>query len=207
MTTILWPVERSGRRGKDDWPKVAREVRPLQVMFVCTANISRSPYAERRALTEWSGAPVLVSSAGMPGFPDRPMDPEMARELHQRGADSAGHVSRALTDELITEADVLLTFEFDQHMRILERWPQHAVKVFGLTQFAGVASRLGSLATGPALLAEAYAIADRDSMSGDVDDPYRRGRRAARRAATQIDGLITRITPAWKGLSAAADLG
>lgn len=168
----------------------------LDVLFVCTANISRSPYAERRALQMLGESPVTVASAGIPGYPGRPMDPEMAAQLRARGADSDGHVSRSVTGVLIDEADLVLTFEFAQKMRILDAWPHHAPKVLGLMQFAEVVGRLYRSGTGPRLVKQAYAASKPDSMTWDIGDPYKRGRAAARRAADEIDAVLSRVVPA-----------
>ena len=61
----------------------------MSVLFVCTANICRSAFAER-----WAGhllggdTSVGVASAGTHGYVDAPMDPPMAEELQARGADA-----------------------------------------------------------------------------------------------------------------------
>lgn len=40
----------------------ARIIPPLRVLFVCTANIARSPYAERRARQLLGDVPIAVAS-------------------------------------------------------------------------------------------------------------------------------------------------
>ena len=180
---------------------------PLRVLFVCTANIARSPYGERRAAQLVAGthsAPLRVASAGIPGVPGRGMDVEMAAQLRSRGAEPNGHVSRSLTHQLLVESDLVLTFEFAQRLRIIDEWPDQALKVFGLRQFADALGRVRSPATGLELLDQAYAVRPPDGMNLDVADPHRRGADAARICADQIDAVLSVIVPALAGGAAGA---
>ncbi len=169
---------------------------PLRVLFVCTANISRSPYVERRAAGLLEGHDVTVASAGVPGVPGREMDPEMANQLRARGGDPDGHVSQALTGDLLEQADLVLTFEFAQRMRILDAWPQHAAMVFGMHQFTETLQRVTLGVTVPALVTKVARVSAPDSMTWDVADPYRRGRRAASKCADEIDAALDLLIPA-----------
>ena len=169
---------------------------PLRVLFVCTANISRSPYAERRAADLLPGHDVTVASAGVPGLPGREMDPEMAAQLRAHGGDPEGHVSRSLTGDLLAQVDLVLTFEFAQRMRVLDAWPQHAAKVFGLHQFTDALALVSPGVTGKALETEVARVSAPDSMTWDVADPYRRGRRVAGKCADEIDVALDLLVPA-----------
>ena len=177
----------------------------MTVLFVCTANIARSPYAERRArfllgdASAPDSGPQEVSSAGVPGVPGRSMDDLLAAELRTRGGDPGGHVSRSVTVDLIEQADLALTFEFTQHMRLIDLAPHRAHCIFGIRQFAAAASRadgVGDLADRVGAIAERTAP---DSMSADVADPHRRGRRTARACADEIDVLLADILPVIGG--------
>lgn len=180
----------------------------LRVLFVCTANISRSPYAERRATQLVADPSTLrVTSAGVPGYDGRSMDEAMVVELEKRGGSAAGHVSRALSAELLEDCDVVLTLEFAHRLRISERWPEHVPKVFGLHQLADALGRVPAPGGGLATLDAALAVARPDSLAWDVTDPYRRGRAAARRCADEIDAALGIILPALTGIPASAGLG
>ncbi len=123
----------------------------------------------------------------------------MARLLRARGGDPDGHVSRPLTGQLMAQADLVLTFEFAQHMRILEAHPGSRDRLFGLLQFADVVGRISLPANGAGIVREAHMACAPDSMTWDVADPYRRGAAAAKRAADEIDRALAVIVPALAG--------
>ena len=175
---------------------------PLRVLFLCTANIARSPYAEHRARQMVDGAALAVASAGVPGVPGRGMDPEMAAQLRARGIEPDGHVSRRVTRELLVDTELVLTFEFAHRVRLSEAWPDQAIKVFGLRQFADALDRVRSPGRGLELLDQVYAASRPDGLNADFLDPYRRGTAAAREAAAEIDEVLTRIIPALAGRGA-----
>jgi sulfate adenylyltransferase/protein-tyrosine phosphatase len=180
-----------------------RPQEPLRVLFVCTANISRSPYAERRAAQLAGGehADTLhLSSAGVPGFPGNDMDPAMARVLEDRGADARGHLSRSVTAGILEVADVVVTVEFAHRLRITQQWPEHAAKVFGLRQLADSLRRVEEPRGGLAALDAALAVAGPDSLTWDVADPYQRGAAAAHRCADEIDEALAVIVPGLTGI-------
>lgn len=176
---------------------------PLRVVFVCTANIARSPYAERRAAQLLAAHPtghlVVPLSAGMPGYPGRPMDPQMGKQLRAHGLDPADHVSRSLSGALLEEADLLLTLDFAVRMRIFDAFPRDVEKVLGLHQFADAVDRLPPGASGASLVEAAQRVSRPDSMTWDVSDPHGRGGRAARRCAEEIDAVLPRIVATLAG--------
>lgn len=174
---------------------------PLRVVFVCTANIARSPYAEHRARQlAGLGAAVRFASAGIPGTAGRALDVEMSRELADRGVDPgglAGHLSRPVAADVIAASDLVLTMEFAQHMRLLEAFPERRDSLFGLRQVAHAMTE--PTPSGRDILPWLGHRAPADSMSLDVADPHGRGRRAARACASELDSLLLTLLPALTG--------
>ncbi|MDT9593555.1 adenylyl-sulfate kinase [Nocardioides zeae] len=169
---------------------------PLKVLVVCTANICRSPYMEL-ALRAAAGDAVVVSGAGTHGFRDHAMDDLMAAEARERGLDPTGFSSRAVTRELIADADLVLTAESRHRTFLLEEHPAAFKKVFTLGQFARGVQQVGEVATPRELIA--LIGRNRPSAEGvDVADPYRRGPEAAAACARHIDELVGVVGPALR---------
>lgn len=169
-----------------------------RLLFVCTANIARSPYAEWRSRNALADADVDVASAGIRARDGAPMGEGMDKELARRDV-AQEHVSRALRGEQIEWADVIVVFEFRHHMWILDRWPEAGEKIVGFHQLTdGIRALEGAAAgvLGPeGGLAFVRPVLATPSMTLDVDDPYGGGAKAARQCAAEIDeGLVPILT-------------
>lgn len=168
----------------------------LSVLFVCTANICRSAYAQVRAEQLLADDPsIRVSSAGVYGWENHPLDAAMAAEALARGADPSAFRSRPLRPALLSAADLVLTAEAAHRSVILRDWPSGLRRVFTFAQFAeGIGEADPNLA-GRDLVAWVGERRPAMPASGDVPDPYRRGPDAARRAADRLDALLGVILP------------
>jgi protein-tyrosine phosphatase len=118
----------------------------FRILFVCHANLCRSPLAERlarRALDDAFGpvaaASVAVSSAGTRAYPGSPMHRGSAEVLAECGVDSAGFVSRTVTAEILDEADLVLTAAREQRAACVTLAPGTVRRTFTLRQFARLA--------------------------------------------------------------------
>ena len=166
---------------------------PLRVLFVCTANICRSPFLEltARALAgEDSG--VKFSSAGTHGYDAQPMNPEMVATLADTSADD--FASRPLTPAILQEADLVLTAEARHRSFILDEFPQHFRKIFTVGQFAATVAEHPDL-TGRELVTAAAGRRTAPRPEHDIADPYRRGEAAARTAADTMTEMVSVIVP------------
>ncbi|NYJ02835.1 sulfate adenylyltransferase [Nocardioides thalensis] len=177
--------------------------RPLSVLFVCTANICRSPYMELRARAILDADPATAGriefgSAGTHGFRAHPVDATMAEVLADREItkDSvAGFASRRLTKELVEAADLILTAEQTHRQFVLDEVPGAFRKVFTLGQFAESIGRVDKALHGAELLAAVGQRRAGATATHDVADPFNRGLPAAESAADQIDGLLRVVLP------------
>ncbi|MDN5746882.1 MAG: adenylyl-sulfate kinase, partial [Nocardioidaceae bacterium] len=179
--------------------------RALKVLFVCTANICRSPYMEIRARNlSVESTTITFASAGTHGFNAYPMDSTMAQVLTSRGAEetqSAAFTSRRLTRELIEDADLVLTAEASHRAFVLEEVPRAFRKAFTLGQFAESMERTDPSLTGAELVAAVGHRRAGNVPDHDIRDPFRRGQSAARTSADQIDAWLQRVLPRLAALT------
>ncbi|GAB2644167.1 hypothetical protein GCM10027270_35130 [Nocardioides ginkgobilobae] len=173
---------------------------PLHVLFVCTANICRSPFMEVTARhLAGPDAQIEFRSAGTHGWTDHPMNPDMVVTLEPRGI--TGHEefrSRPLAKDELDWADVVLTAEADHRQFILDDHPALFRKVFTLGQFVESVSGHDDL-HGRELLEAVGAQRSAASPDLDVADPYRRGAEASEAAAAHIEQLLRAALAALTG--------
>lgn len=171
---------------------------PLKVVFVCTANICRSAYAEARArqLCESSGFTNLeFSSAGTRGFNAAQIDDEMQQQLIARGGDASAHRSQRLTRDIVADADLILTAEAEHRNFVLEEWPAAMRRTYTLGQFAKILERLDGDEHGRDAIAAAFPRRVHATKELDIKDPYRRGTEAAQACAQHVDQLLAAVLP------------
>ena len=163
---------------------------PLNVLFVCTANICRSPFMELLARHLAGDAAISFTSAGTQGFDSHEMDPAMAAELAARGVPTDGFASSPVTAENIASADLVLTAESSHRTQLLETHPGAFRKIFTLGQFVQSSRKLPADIRGRELVESLGTRRGNADPALDVHDPYRRGPEAIRAAATQLDELL-----------------
>ncbi len=111
----------------------------MKILFVCTANISRSFMAERLlkdTLRRKKRSDVQVASAGLIDMGGAAADPPAVELLQKNGVNGAGHQSRLLTEAAIDEADKVIVMEEAQRKTIEGLYPGQAGKVFLLKSFS-----------------------------------------------------------------------
>lgn len=169
---------------------------PYRILFVCTANICRSPSAEALARQRYGEDLALFRSAGFLRAGDQPPT-LLATALHELGVDVTQHRSYVLNEASIVAADLVLTMEGEHVQRATLLHRTSFPKIMPLKEAAEVMTRHRSARFEAAELIE-QVNQDRDpsaylSTSWDVQDPYNRKLKDYRRAVTEIAGLVDAV--------------
>jgi protein-tyrosine phosphatase len=169
---------------------------PAQVLFVCSANRIRSPFAEAvaRRLAFDSGLDLDIISAGVqPG--GLPVVERMARAARRFDVDLAGHLSRQVSREALSSSDLIVTMTGRHVLDLAEIDAASKTRTITLLEWASAVGRSPvDDWSGPGLRRFASDITGRPAavlLSGrlDVHDPMGRPSREFRRVARQIDEL------------------
>jgi protein-tyrosine phosphatase len=138
----------------------------MNILFVCTANVSRSFFAERLFSHEAQRAgldAVSVRSAGLFNYLNTPADAKMQACLSAMGADSNRHLSRQMTESDAEWADLIFVMERMHYFRVKGIWPRTCGKVDLLGRFVS-----------------------EDQSADDIVDPFGRSEYHYRLAQSQI---------------------
>ncbi len=109
------------------------------ILIVCTANICRSPVAEvllkeRLAILGTEG--WQVSSAGTWASTGQPAARYSIELMKEQGIDISLHRSRPVDNDLLGEADLVLTMETGHAEALKAEFPWHAGRIFLLTEMS-----------------------------------------------------------------------
>ncbi len=171
--------------------------RPYRILFVCTANICRSAYADVVARGAGLNG-VAFSSAGTHALVGEGIDPPMAALVGDRG-DAAAHTARQLTRQLLEDADLVLTMGVEHRRYILDEWPSSGRKAFLLGHVAREMADLPDSMTLEKLAAHLWKHRSADPAD-EVADPYRRGPEVAAHCAATIDDYLDAIVDGCRAL-------
>lgn len=143
----------------------------MNLLFVCTGNICRSPTAERLlvALAPANGLQDLqASSVGIRAVIGHPIHPEAAPVLEQLGGDPSNFAARQLTAKIASAADLILTMTRAHRDAVLELAPQRLHRTFTLAEASRLISEHGAR-TVPDLAAQRSLLTADETL--DIPDP------------------------------------
>ena len=117
-----------------------RRLSSLMVLFVCTGNTCRSPMAEamfRQMVAERLGCQpdevddsgVVIASAGLSAWGGGKASVGALEAMAEVGADLSGHESQPVTENLVRQADVILTMTASHRAGILAQFPEAGGRV------------------------------------------------------------------------------
>lgn len=116
-----------------------------RVLFICTANICRSPMAAGifNALAEEQGLEASAESAGVSALVGEPAAPYAHRVTGELGINIDGHRARQVNQASLEDADLVLTMT-SVHRDLLHReFGSHSGKVYTLPEYAADDRRAG----------------------------------------------------------------
>jgi protein-tyrosine-phosphatase len=110
----------------------------MNILFVCTGNISRSFLAKTLLLNEINKRHIKgvnVSSAGTGAYPGATADPKMIDFLREMEIPEGEHYSRMISRNDIDWADLILVMEGYHYNYIVRSWPEAEHKVEMLAKY------------------------------------------------------------------------
>jgi protein-tyrosine-phosphatase len=139
------------------------------ILFVCAANICRSPMAEgllKNMVKNTGFAPKSVSirSAGIGNTHGSDASDQAIQVMHERGLDLSRHKARTINWDIVNGSDLILCMSKDQLTNLRQTYAEAQDKIYLLTEFC-------------------------DSQ-GDIDDPSGRPTRAFESCASQMEDLF-----------------
>jgi protein-tyrosine phosphatase len=118
--------------------------KPGSVLVVCTGNVCRSPYIERRLRHELRGTGIEVSSAGTSALAGFDMDAGTRALLRQNGIDADGFVARQLTAGLLAGADLVVAAAREHRAMAARLHPAAMARTVTLRDLADLLSDLSA---------------------------------------------------------------
>ncbi|GAB3880267.1 arsenate reductase/protein-tyrosine-phosphatase family protein [Terrabacter terrigena] len=182
------------------------------VLVICTGNVCRSPYIERRLRQLLAGTDAVVESAGTRALVGSDIEPGSSAALSAVGADVAGFASRQLARAMLDDADIVVTATQQHRGDAVALHPRALRKTFTIGELADLvrgADLAAAAGEAPADVPWAAVVADvargrrglhraRPADESDIYDPYGRGSAAYARMSHEIESLVGVVAEALR---------
>jgi protein-tyrosine-phosphatase len=140
-----------------------------KILFVCAANVCRSPMAEgllKNLIKNDGFTPnsISVRSAGIGNTHGSDASDQAIQVMRERGLDISRHKARTVNWDIINGSDLILCMSQEQVSNLKQSYAEAQNKFYLLTEFCG--------------------------SQGDIDDPSGRPTRAYESCASQVEDLL-----------------
>ncbi len=185
------------------------------ILFVCTGNICRSPYAERRLRQLLPSAAVPITSAGTGAVVGSDIEPQTSEQLRRLGADVTDFAARSVTPQILDGSELVLTLTRAHRGDVARLHPAAMRRIFALGDFADLcrSSQLWRPIVPthpwlPQVVAEASAargtVAPHEAGDVDVVDPYGRSAKTHTEAFDRIEEFLAVVVAALGTVAASS---
>lgn len=129
------------------------------ILFICTGNICRSPFAEglftKLALQNgYKG--LFAESAGLMALPGNAATDLAQQVAAEHGVDLSNHRAKSATEERVGRADLILVMEKSHEVTLLSYFPKATNKARLIRHFARFGSKTRGIADPYGLNYDAY---------------------------------------------------
>jgi len=120
---------------------------PARILTVCTGNVCRSPYLERRLQYEldrsWGRGAFEVRSAGTGAVEGAGVEPQAAELLRQAGGDPEGFAARSISPELLSDRQLVIVATREHRALVTRLYPKALARTHTLGDLALLAGLIG----------------------------------------------------------------
>ncbi|NVM22687.1 MAG: hypothetical protein HWN68_13020 [Desulfobacterales bacterium] len=151
------------------------------ILFVCTGNICRSPFAEclfTKVVAQKELEGITADSAGLLALAGNSATYMAQRVAAEYGVDLSEHTAKSVSEDLLARSDLVLVMEKSHNEALSASFPEAGGKILLLRHFARYGSRRRAIADPYGLEYDAYRFCFldiQDAVSGLVE--YLAGRK------------------------------
>ena len=180
----------------------------MNILFVCTGNVCRSPMAEGflRWEAERRGLDLDVRSTGTHAWFGRAATIDGRKVMNEFGVPIDNHRTLEFEPDLIEWADLIIGMSWEHARDTIRAFPDAKRKTYTMKGLLELLGDLPSYEDTEAWIEAADAMRDRAESipDADIDDPIGEREAAYRRVATEIRDLTERFAEGLQRASQAS---
>lgn len=175
MNIVWWPVDRSpsGSCECNEYMNIDRPI--ANILFVCTGNICRSPFAQglfTKSVSQKGSKDPTAESAGLLALPGNSATYMAQRVAAEYGVDLSEHKAKSVSKDLVARPDLILVMEKSHEDTLLANFPEATGKALLIRHFARFGSKSRGIADPYGLEYDAYRFCFldiEDAVSGLIE--------------------------------------